>query len=598
MKRFLLLSAIVFTVTLTMYAQNFDSIKIFLYDGDRGKTFANPDNTQQTIGYEYNYIKALGQLGFSESNGNLVVSNYLPSTESQYMEYAAIFMIMGNGDPSKVTITDIVKLTAYLEAGGCLLIEGNNVPSYLQSLDSTFIMTYFNNKCLSDGGTGYSGYDTLVSDTTDTSDPFYRLYKFVYPAGTAPDSSVDVIGPKFSFLKINYRSTINYSDQSKLYKSTGSAYTPPETKQFFAGKTVMQSVAFGAFADPHSIPNSLPDSLDNQYARLSYLKDILAFFGIGRTLLVKDDMNALNTSDTISSALSNLGIEFTKISVGPGADGPSYSELMKYTYVIWYTGGADSTTTLKDNDTLNLSVYLTYGGNFILSGENIAQDIGVQGVNTNILAENRFLSLRLRVDYISSDVDKNVYYANPDGFFYGHSAARTCSLYTLTPLSKVDYILPYLRGTHVDTTYYFSTTKANNCVGISHQGIMQRSIFFGFCIEKLYLSDITSILSTAFQQYFTSNLGFEPLRGSVLNREISAKKPQNSSVSSANVHYSSGILFVNGIQNALLLDRSGRIAMHLESGKNEMNRDIQSGVYFVRGLSQGLPYIKSIIIMR
>ncbi|MGE3062143.1 MAG: hypothetical protein AB7T10_00705 [bacterium] len=216
--------------------------------------------------------------------------------------------------------------------------------------------------------------------------------------------------------------------------------------------------------------------------------------------------------DTLRFALSNLGIDYVRKTVLANASRPSWIELMKYNYVIWFTG-VDTALTLTSTDTTNLSVYLSYGGNFILSGENIAQDICVQGEQSNILDENRFISLRLRIDYLGSTLDSRVYYANADGYFHGHSGTKVRSLYAATVGSNVDNIKPYLRGTHVDSTYYFisTKTKANNLVALSHQGIMHRTLFFGYCIEKLYYSDISSILFYTYLQYFTSNLWFNPL---------------------------------------------------------------------------------------
>jgi len=599
MKKMILLVLVFSALLLT--AQNFNGMRILLFDGDNGRTFTNPDNSQQKIGYEYNFEKAFNYLGF-KTDSNLIKSVSLPTSISGYLQYAAVFLVMGNGTPDNVKAADIALMKAYLDSGGCIFFEGNNVPYFLSQNYPAFIEDYFNNYCLDNGGTGYAGYDTLVTDTTDTTDPFYRLYKFVYPAYTAVDSSVDVIGPKLILTKIYYKSLLNYSYQGKLYKSTTSAYTPPETKAYyFPGKTIMQSVAFGAFADPHTLPNSLPDSIDNQLIRLSYLKDILAWFGIGNTLLVKDDRLPIgNDDDTLRAALTNLGIDYVRKTVPVNANGPSWTELMKYTYLIWFTG-VDSTSSLTATDTVNLSVYLSYGGNFILSGENLAQDICSLGVQTNILSENTFMSLRLRVDYIGSTLDSRVYYANADGYYYGHAATKVCSLYAPTVGSNVDNIRPYLRGTHVDSTYYFisTKTKANNLVAISHQGIMHRTLFFGYCIEKIYYSDIASVLFYTYMQYFTSNLWFQPLTwdGTSESREKNIPSITEPVSKSPAAVYCDGMLYISGMEDCFLADVTGRNVLPLSNGRNCLKGKTKSGIYFIKGKVEGEPYSKSILVM-
>lgn len=166
-------------------------MRILLYDGDKGRTFQNPDNTQQYIGYEYNFEKAFNYLGFI-TDSNLNKSTLLPTSIAGYMQFATVFLVMGNGSPD-IKPADIALMKAYLDSGGCIFIEGNNVPYYLYQTDPTFMENYFNNSCTNDGGLGFSGIDTIVADTTDNLDPFFRFYKFVYPANTKPDSSIDVI---------------------------------------------------------------------------------------------------------------------------------------------------------------------------------------------------------------------------------------------------------------------------------------------------------------------------------------------------------------------------------------------------------------------
>ncbi|MDD3802807.1 MAG: hypothetical protein PHW02_00280 [bacterium] len=597
MKRIILLALVL--TSFFCYSQNFDSLKILLIDFDEGKTFANPDNSQN-IGYEYNFIKAFKALGFSEDS-NLVVKEKIPESFDLIKDYAAIFFITGHRPYVGVdlTVANITNFESYLDSGGCLYIEGNNAPSGIYDKDSLFMFNYFNNSCTDNGGTGFSGIDTIVSDTTDTLDPFFRFYKFVYPANTKPDSSVDVIGPKNpNLLKVNYRNLLQYDDQTKLYKSTSSSYTPPETKTFyFPGKTVMQSVAFSAFADPQNAQDALDDSLENQLIRAAYLRDILKYFGIGKTLLVKDDGEVALSDKKIIESLDKLGVEFDEISVKTGGAGPNYKTLVKYANVIWYTG-EESTLSLLAADTFALSRYLDFGGDLLLSGENLAQGIGVPDTNT-LLNENRFLSMKMRVDYIGNPFKApEGFNANVDGHFYANLGSRICSLETVTT-SKPDMLRPFLIG-HVDSAFYFYTlTKGNNIVGIANEGILRKTIFCGFSIENLYQRDLDSVLEVSFVDYFDMNLDFEPRKwddATSYSKRDSGKMFVKTNENSPKVFCVQRTLFVEGLSKPELLDISGRNLTNLESGYNKLTSDIKSGVYFVRGEYRGSFYVKVITV--
>ena len=590
MKRVLFFVTAIFS--LSALCQNFTDLKILLVDSDDGKTFLNPDNNSKSIGYEYNFFKAFEMLGFDTLSGNLKRGK-LPLVFNEFKQYAAIFIVFGHStvDATDLSLSDIDNLEGYLESGGCLYIEGNNAISHIQGLDSLFLFLYFNNSCLSDGGALFSGIDTIVSDTTDTLDPFFRLYKFVYPANTKPDSSVDVIGPRDpGLLKIYYKNLLKYDDQTKLYKSVSSSYTPPETKVFhFNGRTIMQSVAFGAFSDPQNDDDRLDDSLENQLVRASYLRDILKFFGIGKTLLVKDDMGESGSDTIIRASLDSLKIDYDIIPVASKADGPGYKTLSEYSAVIWYTGDADTSFTLTKQDTFNLGVFLSYGGNLILSGENIATDIGFP--DTNYKLENPFLAKNFGMDFIgknktltssfrafaSSDSVLNPYYEN------GYT--RICSLQSS---SKPDLIFPTnLRGTHVYPTYYFHTLfKGDNMVSLFYEGENKRTIFFGFPIEDILAGMLDSTLKVSYEDIFDINLDFKPIDSlRWLNTQKDFLKfRQKEKTSSPMIFLWQKSLFLLGACEADVIDPAGRFMMKIYEGENSIEK-LSRGIFFVKGKS-------------
>ena len=71
---------IVLLFVLSLNAQHYTNVKILVWDNDRDLKFLNPDNLELPIGFEYNLVKALGDLGFdSDVNKNLDITSILPS---------------------------------------------------------------------------------------------------------------------------------------------------------------------------------------------------------------------------------------------------------------------------------------------------------------------------------------------------------------------------------------------------------------------------------------------------------------------------------------------------------------------------------------
>jgi len=297
MKHFTLkifLSAAMIIIFISLFSQNFSGFKVFIWDNDNGFTLSNPDNGND-ISYHYNVMHACSLLGFRRSSGNLDYDVVLPPA-NVLLNYAAVFVVNGPRSASQemFTSTQISAMAQYLENGGCLYIEGNNIADFLVNYSGSayrgFINNYFNNGLEFNGGTVYSGMDTIETDTTS----FCHPYMFLYPANTPPDYSVDRLTPYNSSIpEPNYYQILAYDLRQKLYKSTATAYTPPETKTgkayFFPGKTYMSTTDFSAYKYPVNRGKLVADSLENQYYRAAYLREIMKFFGLARTLVINDD---------------------------------------------------------------------------------------------------------------------------------------------------------------------------------------------------------------------------------------------------------------------------------------------------------------------
>lgn len=515
MKRKIVLFSVLISMFLIISAQHYTDCKVFIWDNDRGATFINPDDSKET-GYEGNFIKAFDRLGYNEKNGNIAYGTTLPSAATLANEYSAVFVICGNQPASGEILPDkeIQTLTYYLENGGALYLEGNNVTHYLEMKNRDFLNTYFNNALL-DTGTEYSGYDTLVIDTASS---FTHGYEIVYPAGSAPDLGIDQFKMYKSVEEPFYFNVLVYDSRQKLYKSAASAYTPPDAqkgdetdadgKAPVMFKTYFSSVDMGAYAAPHRKYEQLPDSVENQLLRTAYISDIMKWFGLARTLVVDRTAKA-NVS--IAKSLANIGVECDVIRLDPGKPIKA-STLRQYNTVIWVGGSvAAKDGTFSNADAESLKVYLDYGGNLLMYGENIAEAIGSQGADEPA-GENQFLVKYLGVDYIDHTYKPEYdFVAWGTGSIYEqHESTRQISVKDVNDPDFIRYI--YLSGeNYSEPVYYFrSSAKAPCGAGTYNAGGTFESVFLTFMLETADPEIIDSFNYVSLVDYFTYDLIYHP----------------------------------------------------------------------------------------
>jgi hypothetical protein len=582
---------IVLFSVLMLNAQHYKNVNILVWDNDKGATFRNPDNIEKFIGFEYNMVEALKDVGFDESvNKNLYITSTLPSWKD-LVAFSAVIVICGPRPYTDeiLSSTDRYNLREYLDMGGCLYIEGNNIAQFLNVKDKDFLNNYFNNNLTYDGGTTYTGYDTIV---TDTNSRFCRPYTFIYPSGTAPDISVDGMGP--SDLTIGepyyYSVLIPGEKQGKLYKSTATAYTPPATKApyYFPGKTFMQTTAFGAYSFP-VIKQDLADSIENQLIRASYLRDILRFFSIGQVLVVKDDGGEPNESEKgILNALNKFNINYDIISIPLKSSGPSYSYYTPYATVLWYTG--DDAYTLSPTDTTALGTYMTFGGNLIMSSENVAEDLGYEGINEPG-TEFPFLEDYLGIDYISSKSDEEDFTASKNSYYYDDSLTHLMHIVTPTS-SYIDIVRPFARDTFIDTAFYAGKFKAPAVVSVVNVATTHKSVYMGFTLEWLDWENIEGFTWVTFENILNYDLLFTNTGSKESNIKFA---PYKKSTANALISYSNGFIFVKDMTDIKVIDIMGRKVMNLNSGYTKFDSSNRDGIYFVIGKCGGETVKKSFI---
>jgi len=98
--------------------------------------------------------------------------------------------------------------------------------------------------------------------------------------------------------------------------------------------------------------------------------------GEPRVLIVDDDEGS-DYEKYYTAACDSNGVLYDVYTV-MSSGSPSAETLRHYPVVMWFCGN-DSVTTLTATDQANLTTYLDNGGNLLISGQNIAQDIAAEG---------------------------------------------------------------------------------------------------------------------------------------------------------------------------------------------------------------------------
>lgn len=506
LRSFFIVFIIIFFFGNHLFSQTFKNIKIYLWDNDYGATFENPDRDGQYIGYEYNIVKALNYLGYI-NNVNLFVCDTLPSRFEQLRSYQALFIVTGHypiaSRNEMFGSSEVGLMATYLDSGGCIYFEGNNFMEYLQHYYRTFVYEYFNDTTIT--SVVSRGIDTLKTDPNYT---FTRDYTFTYPAYSVADSGVDFLFTKNTGISdSNYYKVLYFNSSNKLYRSTATAYTPPESKKYYKGRVFLQTVDLGAFSYFSTrTSRNLPDSTKNQIIRASYLKDILRFFGLAKTLLVVDD-NTDTVATPVQRAMSRM-VDFDTIFVS--ANGPSYRTLLRYNSVFWYTDTVDYPITTTD--TANIATYLDFGGNLFMSSINLAEQY----------ASNIFLRKYFGVDLYLDSLPYYTFYSSLNSFWGTNPVLDTFNIvrpsnYEPDVVSIVDTFTDtafYMRtgkiaGTHFDNNLFrttFLTFPFQRCetqikAGYPTDSIIKIALIDGF---KYDLS-ITPITSRTSEYFFTSS---------------------------------------------------------------------------------------------
>ncbi|MFO8061733.1 MAG: T9SS type A sorting domain-containing protein [bacterium] len=504
-KTILLLSILL--IFAVLYAQNFNNVQIFIYDNDNQLYFSNPDNPAQQIGYEYNLVKAFEDLGFVLGD-NLIVDNTLPAYPDIH-DYAAVFIVAGHSDPKTEILKpeDVEVLRNYMEPDttkynpGCVYLEGNNVMEFLEVEYPDFLHYNFGMK-YTGSASSYGGYDTI---RVDTSFQFMPPYEFGYPAYTEPDLGIDYFEKYDPANPYTHIATV-YQPKQKVYKSTSGCTTPylPDKADTVTWKSYISAVSMGAMSEPNNNQKALPDSTENRLARAGYLRDILRIFSIGRFFVINHSGSKL--PEDIYKAMAVLEIDYEKADIPPGDKLPSYEVLSMYQGVILFTGMRYADGLLYAEDLDNMIYYMNYGGNMIMSGENLAT--AVYSIKPDILYNY------YGVDFQGTNLNDNTHIA-----VKGSMYAKTVGEFKVETVNEPDFFWPadtaLVDGTPAPAFEFPPTQKATYNSGVTFEALDHRTAFFSFPISYMEQHNLVDLLGTTTDSLFRMDRRFEPSYTSV-----------------------------------------------------------------------------------
>ncbi len=107
-------------------------------------------------------------------------------------------------------------------------------------------------------------------------------------------------------------------------------------------------------------------------------------------LLVEDDLGSYRYGHVFNDSLNDLGYEHNWWQVQlQGYVWPDYYDMEDYDVVIWTTGD-DTSSTLTDEEQMNLAAFLDNGGHLFLSGQRVVSNIGLNWFVRNFLHVTAF----------------------------------------------------------------------------------------------------------------------------------------------------------------------------------------------------------------
>jgi hypothetical protein len=409
------------------------SYSAFLWDNDGGLEIQ--DYVFQ-IGTETYICSSLVHNGIETT-----VETILPFI-GELMAYDMLWINCAWRDGEIIDSMDRMKISAFIDSGKSVYLEGNRVASNLENIDSAFIRKFG----VKSAGTATSIYPPVEG----FPETFLQGEIFDYNPFVDLNSGVDILDTVMG----SNAEYIYGTQEGKAILSMGIGASGLERKNSDSTySTLLGSLSMCGLRNDTTF-----SSFTDEERRMEFVQKVLGYFGYGSILVVDDNESP---DDELEDDLDSLGVEYNSINYDTI---PDYQILRDYNVILWTTG-FESKYTIPDMSQTAISDYLDWGGRVFLTGEGIGSNIG----NPTQGEETSFLEL-FGTDYISDSIYvDSVFGINEyNGFNSGLYSPGADSIDTLS-------------GGEVILKYFPSKTPA----GINKEEANRKTTFFSFAYEGL-----------------------------------------------------------------------------------------------------------------
>jgi hypothetical protein len=506
------------------------SYSAFLWDNDGGLEI---QDVEFSIGTEAYICSSLVHNGIETT-----VETILPSI-GELMAYDMLCINCAWREGEIITSPDRITISAYIDSGKSVYLEGNRVAYYMSIIDPDFLKKF---------GVQYAGTSNWIYTPVEGfSETFLQGEIFDYNPFEELNYNVDILDTVMG----TNAEHIYGTQEGKALISMGIGASDFARKN----KNTAYGTVFGSLSLCGLRNDTTFSSYTDEERRKEFVQKVLGYFGYGSILMVDDNESP---DDILKYDLDSLGVEYNTINYDTI---PDYHTLRDYNVILWTTG-YESKNTIPDISQIAISDYLNWGGRVFLAGEGIGSSIGFPSQGE----ESWFLEL-FGTDYISDSIYADSVFGINEyiGFGSGLYSPGADSIDTLSGGKQI-------------LVYFPSKTLA----GIKKEERNRKTTFLGFAYEGLINRD--SRLNLLRETLLGFNFSLSRASGVIEERDEISKEifPYPNPFT----HYTTIKTSSNSFE---IYSITGRFVKRIEGdrwyGKDKDGNPLPSGIYLFRGES-------------
>ena len=506
------------------------SYSAFLWDNDAGLEI---QDVESYIGTEAYICSSLVHNGIETT-----VETILPPI-GELVAFDMLWINCAWREGEIITSPDRMTISAYIDSGKSVYLEGNMVAYYMSIIDPDFLKKF---------GVQHAGTSNWIYTPVEGfPETFLQGEIFDYNPFEELNYNVDILD---TVMGTNAEQIFG-TQQGKAIIAMGIGASGLERKK----SDSTYYTIFGSLSLCGLWNDTTFSSYTDEERRIEFVQKVLGYFGYGKILMVDDNESP---DDKLKDDLDSLGIEYNTINYDTI---PDYQTLRDYNVILWTTG-FESKHTIPDISQTAISNYLDWGGRVFLAGEGIGSSIGFPTQGEEIW----FLEL-FGTDYISDSIyaDSVIGINEYTGFGPGLHSPGADSIDTLS-------------GGEVILGYFPSKTPA----GINKEEANRKTTFLGFAYEGL--TDRDRRLN--FLREILWGFNFSLARASGVIEEREESQEETFPYPNPFTHYTTIETLSNSFE---IYSITGRFVKRIEGerwyGKHKNGNSLPSGIYLFKSES-------------